>query len=298
MASLAQTSISDDDIDTRVRGFGDSVKRQALRLGQKAGAFSFLAILLDGVPPVIARDDARSAFSGQGAITPPSPVQNEITAETCEKGAVMEAAVAMCRIGQPASEVDCPKTKPLGEATHRTTHETGVRPDVGTNNRIYPSSSAFSTKNGVKTAASKVHLFSRANRVAEQQGLSTVSAVAQSSVPVRRQRAPPLNEVNTPRTIKADNESGPVRNVQSSAKGKRQRRLLYLASKHSVQPRLATAASGTVTSATQHIHQNRLVSAGSAEVFMGAQPQLPVRFAWDFGDHRLPERRLGHFSAN
>ncbi|KAI8278871.1 hypothetical protein K4K60_005888 [Colletotrichum sp. SAR11_57] len=221
MASLAQTSISDEDIDTRVRGFGDSVKRQALRLGQKAGAFSFvlyydpiagqfdgavhvpegqgipdvnrhLAILLDGVPPVIARHDARSAFSGQGAITPPSPVQNEITAETCEKGAVMEAAVALCRIGQPASEVDCPKTKPLGEATHRTTHETGVRPDVGTNNRIYPSSSAFSTKNGVKTAASKVHLFGRANRVAEQQGLSTVGAVAQSSVPVRRQRAPSI----------------------------------------------------------------------------------------------------------
>ncbi|KAH0430378.1 hypothetical protein CcaCcLH18_07890 [Colletotrichum camelliae] len=212
MASLAEKPTSDEGIKTSFQEFGNSIKWQAFRFGQKADTIScffyydratrrftggmrvpegqsvpdvnrLFTILLNR------RDDAESASSEHQAST---SAPNGAETASSDRSAETEAAAALCLISQPTSAVDSPKTNLLDEASHRATHETGVRSDVSADNQGEP---------GSPFLASTTRLYGCTNSAAQQQGLSTVGNAVQGAVPGR--------------ILKANNQSGRVRKALS-----------------------------------------------------------------------------------
>ncbi|KAI8283415.1 hypothetical protein K4K59_007677 [Colletotrichum sp. SAR11_240] len=280
MASLAEKPTSDEGIKTSVRDFGNSIKWQASRLGQKAVTISCFfhydratrrfmggmrvpegqsvpdvdrlsTILLNG------RDDAESASSEHQATT---SAPNRAEMASSDGSAETEAAAALCLISQPTSAVDSPKTNLLDEASHRAIHETGAQSNVSVNNQVDPGSP--STTGGQMATT-------------EQQGLSTVGDAVQGSVPRRQQSGSPHSEAITRRILKATNKSGRVRKVLSPTdmKNLRIHHFLVHVGKHmrlvkedGYRKGMPNTGSAAATSATRQMNQQLWNGAALAEV--------------------------------
>ncbi|KAF4881051.1 hypothetical protein CGCFRS4_v015942 [Colletotrichum fructicola] len=283
MASLAEKPTSDEGIKFSVRDFGNSIKWQAFRLGQKADTIScifhfdratrrfvggmrvpegqsvpdvkrLLTILLNG------RDDAGSASSDHQA-TPSAP--NRIETESSDRSAVMEAAATLCLIRQPTSAVDSPKTNLLDEASHRAIHETGAQSSVSVNNQDDHDDPGSPSTTGGQMATS------------EQQGLSTVGDAVQGSVSRRQQSGSPHSEAIIRRILKATNKSGRVRKVLSPTdmKNLQIQRFLVHVGRHIRQMKedgsrkgMPNTGSAAATSATRQMNQQVWNGADLAEV--------------------------------
>ncbi|KAK1659751.1 hypothetical protein BDP55DRAFT_636591 [Colletotrichum godetiae] len=319
MAFPTDDSPGANNMETKAREFGGSIKQQVSRLGHEAGVFSavvyynpisgrfdgaafvpeghdvpdvnrLLRVLLNGTEPIVLQHPARSSSSEPRTGT---LLQDGNATATSEDHNVVDAAVALCCIGQPSSATDSPQKRPPDDARLHTTHGSGkgVCPDVAVGSQDCSDGPVHAGLVCGQNAASKARPISHANRFAEQQSFSAVGDAARGSVAsVARQQSDASYRKPIPLGIvEPDTELGqtPVSNAtnakavvtchaQQTAGARRLRHFFQLASKiaharHRGYPKgMANTQSAPVNSAIRHVDQTESVNAGLTEASRGS----------------------------
>ncbi|KAK0368525.1 hypothetical protein CLIM01_14118 [Colletotrichum limetticola] len=288
-------------METKAREFGGSIKQQVSRLGHEAGVFSavvyynpifgrfdgaafvpeghdvpdvnrLLRVLLNGTEPIVLQHPAQSSSREPRIGT---PMQDGNATVASENGNVVDAAVALCCMGQSSSAIVSPQTHGSGK---------GVYPDVAVGSQDCSYSPVHAGLVCVQNAASKARLISHANRSAEQQSFLAVGDAARGSVAsVARQQSDPSHRKPIPLGIVESNaELGqlPASNAtdakavltgpaQQTARA-RGLHFFRLVSEIARAKGMAEAQSAPVNSAIRHVDQTESVSAGLTEASPGA----------------------------
>ncbi|KAK7433491.1 hypothetical protein Landi51_13894 [Colletotrichum acutatum] len=340
MAFPTDDSTCANDIETKARAFGGSIKQQVSRLGHEAGVFSaviyynpisglfdgaayvpeghdvpdvnrLLGVLLNSTDRIVLRHPTRSSSSEPRTGT---PMQDGNATATSENGNIVDAAVALCCMGQPSSGIDSPQKRPPDDARLHTTHGSGkgVCPDVGVISQDCSDIPVHAGLVCVQNAASKARLISHANRSAEQQSFPAVGDAARGSVAsVARQQSDPSHRKPIPLgVVESDAELGQppasdatnakavlTCHAQQTAKA-RARRLHYffrLVSKIARAQGMADTQSAPVNSAIRHVDQTESVSAGLTEASRGSTfvDAMPLFAAQDQLRRSAPYGRPG-----
>ncbi|KXH63017.1 hypothetical protein CNYM01_10827 [Colletotrichum nymphaeae SA-01] len=342
MAFPTDDSTCANDIETKARAFGGSIKQQVSRLGHEAGIFSaviyynpiserfdgaayvpeghdvpdvtrLLKVLLNGTEPTVLQYPARSSSSEPRTGT---LLQDGNATATSEDRNVVDAAVALCCIGQPSSGIDSPQKRPPDDARLHTTHGSGkgVYPDVAVGSQDCSDGPVHAGLGRMQNAASirKARLISHANRSAEQQSFPAVGDAARGSVAsVARQQSDPSHRKPIPLgVVESDAELGqPPASDATNAKAvltchaqqtarARARRLHYffrLVSKIARAQGMADTQSAPVNSAIRHVDQTESVSAGQTEASRGSTfvDAMPLFAAQDQLRRSAPYGRPG-----
>ncbi|KAI3528003.1 hypothetical protein CABS02_15232 [Colletotrichum abscissum] len=345
MAFPTDDSPGASNMETKAREFGDSIKQQVSRLGHEAGVFSaviyynpiserfdgaayvpeghdvpdvnrLLKVLLNGTEPIFLQHRARSSSSEPRTGT---LLQDGNATATSEDRNLVDAAVALCCMGQSSSAIDSPRKRPPDDARLHTTHGSGkgVCPDVAVGSQDYSDSPVHAGLGRMQNAASirKARPISHANRSAEQQSFPAVGSAARGSVAsVARQQSDPSHRKPIPLEIVESNaELGqPPASNATNAKAvltcpaqqtARARRLYYffrMVSKFARAKGMANTQSAPVNSAIRHVDQTESVSAGLTEASRGStfDDVKPLFAAQERLRRSAPYRRPGPLPTN
>ncbi|KAI3526974.1 hypothetical protein CABS02_15471 [Colletotrichum abscissum] len=314
MASPTNDSTCANDIEIKAREFGGSIKQQVSRLGHEAGVFSaviyynpisgrfdgaayvpeghdvpnvnrLLKVLLNGTEPIILQYPARSSSSEPRTGT---LLQDGNATATSEDRNVVDAAVALCCIGQPSSAIDSPQKRPPDDARLHTTHGSGkgVYPDVAVGSQDCSDGPVHAGLGHMQNAASirKARPISHANRSAEQHSFPAVGGAARGSVAsVARQQSDPSHrkpiplgivesnaELGQPPASNATNAKAILTGPAQQTARARGLHFFRLVSEIARAKGMAEAQSAPVNSAIRHVDQTESVSAGLTEASPGA----------------------------
>ncbi|KAK0371617.1 hypothetical protein CLIM01_11019 [Colletotrichum limetticola] len=284
-------------METKAQEFGGSIKQQVSRLGHEAGVFSaviyynpvygrfdgaayvpeghdvpdvnrLLRVLLNGTGPIVLQHPARSSSSEPRTGT---PLQDGNATVASENGNVVDAAVALCCMGQSSSAIDSPQKRPPDDARLHTTHGSGkgVCPDVAVGTQNCSDGPAHAGLGRMQNAASKARPISHANRSAEQRSFLAVGDAARGSVAsAARQQSDPSHRKPIPLGIVESNaelgqppasnatsaKAGLTRHAQQTARARRLH-FFRLVSEIARTKGMADAQSAPVDSAIRHVDQ-------------------------------------------